>query len=227
DPEKLRKLSDELPYDVEISWANTGKEGRYDVLFKARAQTANKPWLIQQLPFTAHDLSLNWHGYANNPLHRKLGRKVVPILRKYLQAQLPEYMVPSAFVMLESIPLTPNGKVDRRALPDPESAFQTLEESYVAPQTATEESLTTIWAEVLGLPKIGISDNFFEAGGHSLLATQVISQIRETFEMELPLRLMFEKTTVAELAESIDTFRIAAQPVTTEIPEEECEGGRL
>ncbi|MCP4256666.1 MAG: hypothetical protein GY774_03955, partial [Planctomycetes bacterium] len=206
DPEKLRKLSDELPYDVEISWANTGKEGRYDVLFKARAQTANKPWLIQPPSFTIDPLQINWHHYANNPLHKKLCRKAVSKLRKFLQSQLPEYMVPSAFMILEAMPLTPNGKVDRNALPDPDNAFQMLQKSYAAPSTPIQELLTGIWAEVLELPAIGISDNFFEVGGHSLLATQVISRVRDTFSIELPLHHLFESPTIAELSEQIEAF---------------------
>ena len=125
-------------------------------------------------------------------------------LRDFLKQKLPEYMIPTAFVLLESIPLTPNGKVDRRALPAPD--FQLgLNANFVAPYTPTQEILAKLWAEVLNLKQVGIYDNFFEIGGHSLLATQVISRLRSLFEVELPLRRLFESPTVAELSESIET----------------------
>ncbi|MCF2150076.1 amino acid adenylation domain-containing protein [Desmonostoc muscorum LEGE 12446] len=106
-------------------------------------------------------------------------------LREFLKAKLPEYMVPSAFVILESLPLTPNGKIDRRALPKPD-LDTTLLEKYVAPRTPIEEMLAILWAQVLKLELVGIHDNFFELGGHSLLATQLVSRIRTWFKVELP-----------------------------------------
>ncbi|HEX5886576.1 MAG TPA: amino acid adenylation domain-containing protein, partial [Pyrinomonadaceae bacterium] len=123
-------------------------------------------------------------------------------LHSYLRKRLPDYMLPSAYVQLDALPLTAGGKVDRRALPAPEGDGRMLD--YVAPRTPVEEILTTIWAAVLGVPKVGIEDNFFEVGGHSLLATQLVSRIRETFAVELPLRTLFEQPTVAELAERIE-----------------------
>ena len=128
-------------------------------------------------------------------------------LRSYLKERLPEYMVPSAFVMLEQWPLNPNGKVDRKALPAPEQQRPELDHSFVAPRTHTEERLAGIWCEVLRIRRIGIDDNFFELGGHSLLATQIISRIREVFEVEVPLRSLFEAPTVAGLAQRIETAR--------------------
>jgi acyl carrier protein len=121
-------------------------------------------------------------------------------LRSFLKEKLPDYMVPSAFVVLDSLPLTPSGKVDRRALPAPDSARPGAEDSYVAPRTPLEEVLAVIWCEILGLNQVGIHDNFFELGGHSLLATQVISRLRKVFEVEIPLRTLFESPTVEKLA---------------------------
>lgn len=118
----------------------------------------------------------------------------------FLKVKLPVYMVPSAFVILDALPLTPSGKLDRRALPAPDKTRPELEKAFVAPYTPIQEMLVGIWAEVLKLEKIGIHDNFFELGGHSLLATQVISRVRAAFQMELPLRCLFEAPTVAELA---------------------------
>jgi len=124
-------------------------------------------------------------------------------LRNFLKERLPDYTLPSAFVLLEALPLTPNGKVDRRSLPA--AALQKLElaEPYVAPRNAVEEVLAGIWAKTLRVERVGIHDNFFELGGHSLLATQVISRIRETFQVELPLRCIFESPSVAQLAQIV------------------------
>src|SRR6266516_3752451 len=122
-------------------------------------------------------------------------------LRDYIKGKLPDYMMPSAFVALEELPLTPNGKVNRRALPAPD--FTANKDSYVPPRTKDEELLAGIWADVLRLETVGVEDNFFELGGHSLLATQVISRIRQTFQVQLPLRALFEAPTVAGLCENI------------------------
>ncbi|MEH2032602.1 MAG: non-ribosomal peptide synthase/polyketide synthase [Nostoc sp.] len=126
-------------------------------------------------------------------------------LRRFLKQKLPEYMVPNAFVQLEALPLTANGKIDRRALPIPDNSQIELEDNFVAPTTATEKTLAAIWAEVLGMQQIGINDNFFTLGGHSLIATQIISRIREVFEIEVPLRHIFEAPTIASLTEVIET----------------------
>lgn len=123
-------------------------------------------------------------------------------LRSFVQTKLPEYAIPSTFIFLDAIPLTPNGKIDRRALPV-RDIEQTVSTSFVSPRNLTEEILVKIWSELLGV-RVGIYDNFFELGGHSLLATQIISRIRQAFQVDLPLRSLFEKPTVAELAENLD-----------------------
>jgi amino acid adenylation domain-containing protein len=124
-------------------------------------------------------------------------------ISNFLTSKLPEYMVPSAFVILKSFPLTSNGKIDRRALPAPDEMRPELTGNFVAPRTNIEEVLAAIWAEVLKLEKVGIYDNFFELGGHSLLATQVISRVRQAFQVELPLHRLFESATVADFAVAI------------------------
>lgn len=126
-------------------------------------------------------------------------------LRNFLSKTLPEYMIPSAFVFLDSLPLSANGKVDRNALPAPDQVRPELAKGFVAPHTSIEELLAGIWIELLDLERVGIYDDFFELGGHSLLVTRLTSRIRQVFEVELPLQQVFRASTIAELAESIET----------------------
>ncbi|HYW21093.1 MAG TPA: amino acid adenylation domain-containing protein [Nodularia sp. (in: cyanobacteria)] len=132
------------------------------------------------------------------------------ILRKFLKEKLPEYMVPKVYVAVESIPLTPNGKVNHRALPRPD-IVTFHRDDYVAPRSQLEELLGEIWAKVLGKEQIGVHDNFFELGGHSLLATQLISRIRDTFQLDVTVRNLFEAPTIEQLAKCIDTMLWAAK----------------
>jgi amino acid adenylation domain-containing protein/FkbH-like protein len=134
-------------------------------------------------------------------------------LLSFLKTKLPPYMVPSAFVRLDSLPMTPAGKVDRRALPEPGRERPDLGAQFVAPRTPMEEVIAQIWERVLGLDGIGVDDNFFDLGGHSLLATQVISQIRETLQMDAPLASLFAFPTVSALAEHLADVSIENQPV--------------
>lgn len=137
-------------------------------------------------------------------------------LRCFLEKKLPNYMVPSAFVRLEALPLTPNGKINHQMLPAPDLTQIQSEFNFVAPSTPVEEILAGIWIDVLNVQKVGIYDNFFELGGHSLLATRIISLVRQVFEIELPLRRLFEEPTVAKLAKDIETAtKVALKP---EIP---------
>jgi len=125
-------------------------------------------------------------------------------LCQFLSEKLPAYMVPGAFVILDRWPLTPKGKIDPRALPAPELAQTGRAEPRVAPRTAAEETLAEIWRDVLGVKHVGVSDNFFELGGHSLLVTQVVSRVREAFQVDLPLRRLFERPTIAATAAAIE-----------------------
>ncbi|WP_165898185.1 non-ribosomal peptide synthetase [Tumebacillus sp. BK434] len=122
-------------------------------------------------------------------------------LRSFLKERLPEYMVPQLFMAIDAVPLTPNRKIDRKALPAPDGLRPELNESFVAPRTATEELMAGIFRDVLKVERIGIHDHFFDMGGHSLLATQMISRIRQVFGMELPVRALFEAATVASLVD--------------------------
>ncbi|HIE01584.1 MAG TPA: amino acid adenylation domain-containing protein, partial [Thiotrichaceae bacterium] len=123
------------------------------------------------------------------------------VLRTWLKTRLPEYMLPASFMVLDKLPLTPNGKIDRKALPTPDLAIQAEQQ---APRTETEHLLCNLWSQVLGIEVTSILSNFFEAGGHSLLATQLVSRIRESFEIEMPLRIIFEQPLLQEQAEWLD-----------------------
>ncbi|MEH2060565.1 MAG: amino acid adenylation domain-containing protein [Nostoc sp.] len=125
-------------------------------------------------------------------------------LRNFLKEKLPEFMIPSAIVLLKELPLSANGKVDRKALPAPEQVRSDLIGDFVSPRTPVEETLTQIWAEVLKVEKVSIYDNFFELGGHSLLTTQLLGKVKQAFNLDISLRSLLEKPTIAGLAENID-----------------------
>ena len=133
-------------------------------------------------------------------------------LRSFLSQRLPDYMIPAAFVMLDSMPRTPAGKVDLRSLASRGLDRPAETAEYVAPRTPLEEAIAALWAEVLGVDRVGVNDNFFELGGHSLLATQMMARLREIGEAELPLRTLFERPTVAGVAEAIVLAQLARQP---------------
>ncbi|HYH79386.1 MAG TPA: amino acid adenylation domain-containing protein, partial [Longimicrobium sp.] len=138
-------------------------------------------------------------------------------LRAHLAARLPEHMVPGAIVALDALPLTPSGKVDRRALPAPERGGA-AERPWVAPRTAAEEVLAEIWGEVLGLERVGVEDNFFELGGHSLVATRMVSRVRQAFAVEVPLRAVFEAQTIRALAGRVEALRGTTAQVPPVLP---------
>jgi SAM-dependent methyltransferase/acyl carrier protein len=155
-----------------------------------------------------------WSEYANNPLQAKFARSLIPQLRNALAEQLPDYMMPASFVVLDEWPLTPGGKIDLHALPKPDSGkLQGC--TLVAPRTPVEQTLASIWSELLGLARVGIHDNFFESGGHSLLATQLISRVREKFQVEVALRQLFERPTIELFATVIEEAQHARPELQT------------
>jgi acyl carrier protein len=139
-------------------------------------------------------------------------------VRAFLKATLPNYMIPAALVFYESLPLTPTGKVDRLALAGVDLDTIVQESSFEGPRTPLEETLAQIWRIVLNLSKVGIHNNFFDLGGHSLLAVQVMSRLRDVFGIDLPLRVLFEAPTIAEMAQVIESRRNDTS-ATTEMTE--------
>ncbi|HEX8288570.1 MAG TPA: amino acid adenylation domain-containing protein [Pyrinomonadaceae bacterium] len=136
-------------------------------------------------------------------------------LRALAKEKLPDYMQPSAFMVIDALPLTPNGKVDRKSLPRPDDSAFVTPENYAAPRNSVEQAIADIWAKVLDFNRVGIDDNFFELGGHSLLASRVISRLRSAFDVEIPLRAIFEAPTVAELSEKINYYRGQSNAIST------------
>src|SRR5262249_13846146 len=128
-------------------------------------------------------------------------------LRKYLQQGLPDYMVPTIFVPLERLPLTPNGKIDRKALPAPDSGQVATASGYVAPRNETEAKLAEILSQVLGLQRVGVTDDFFELGGHSLVAVMFFAEIERQMNRKFPLATLFRAATVEKLAREFDVGR--------------------
>jgi len=205
DPEALRELAGRHGYRVALGWAAPGAEGRFDAALR-REDLPGRPRPLAPSP-AGRGSRAALADWANSPRRGFFLRRLVPELREHLECHLPAHMVPSAFVMLDGLPVTPQGKLDRRALPAPERGRPEVDEGYVAPSTATEETLARIWAEVLGVERLGVGDDFFHLGGHSLLATQVVSRMREELGLEVPLRALFETPTVAGLASAVEALR--------------------
>ncbi|MET0395456.1 MAG: non-ribosomal peptide synthase/polyketide synthase [Longimicrobiaceae bacterium] len=201
DPAAFRELAEARGYRARARWSARGGPGQYDVLLVREGAEAA---LLDDAP-----VPRPWSALANDPLASRRGEWLLPELRAWLGERLPEHMVPAAFVVMDSLPLTPSGKVDRRALPEPDAAR--AGGALQAPRSAAEEMLAGIWAEVLGLERVGTTDSFFELGGHSLLATRVVSRVRQAFGVELPLRAMFESPTLAALAARVEAA-LGAEP---------------
>jgi len=202
EPEDLWALSDELPYTIDIYWSSSNSDGLYDVVFRRRT-TETDTMLEREITLSLPDAAVYrqpWGFYANNPLRRKFTRCLLP-LRRFAEERLPEYMVPSAFVVLDALPLTPNGKVDRSLLTAPNQAgSDDLQDAFVAPRNTLELQLAHIWEDILGISPIGVTNNFFDLGGHSLLAVRLIAQIQKQFGQNLPLATLFQRATIEQLA---------------------------
>jgi amino acid adenylation domain-containing protein/thioester reductase-like protein len=200
DPEAFWSLGEQLGYDVVIGWSGDDATGRFDVLFRPKSIS----WLpgISVRP-DERDVSSALASYANNPLRACAERRVRQQLRQQLEAQLPNHMVPSEILLREALPLTPSGKVDRRAcgaLEDPDPGGDAIP---VPARDSVQAAVSNLWSEVLGVQRVGINQDFFQLGGHSLLAARLVGRVRETFGVELPLRCFFERPTVAGMAAAI------------------------
>ncbi|HEY7403991.1 MAG TPA: amino acid adenylation domain-containing protein, partial [Candidatus Angelobacter sp.] len=202
-PEAVVELARNLKIDY--CWRGFGNDGIYDVVFNPRWEPVAA---IENLPPS------HYRRYANAPAQAAEIAKLGKTLQDYLRQRLPSYMVPSAIMVLPSWPLNENGKIDRKALPAPERGA----EDYRAPRTPQEEILCDIFADVLALERVGITDNFFDLGGHSLMATRLVSRVRDTIGVELTLRTLFECPTVTQLVPHLDTAAKSRPPLSAVHP---------
>lgn len=213
EPEDWWQLSDELPYTIDVTWASTGKISEYDVIFR---QIKEDPAIL--VPGTTEvEKNQPWSAYANNPLAEKMVGHLKPVLRNYLMEILPEYMVPAAFMFIDEMPLTPNGKVNRKALPAPDRSRPELANPFVSPESEIEQAIAKVWQEILQLDGVGIQDNFFELGGNSLLLTQVHHQLVSLFGAQVSIVALFQYPTIQDLAQYLT--QTEAEESATKRPE--------
>ena len=183
---------------AEVTWSNTGADGLCDVVFYRQGE--KEPEVETGLALGSDALQV----HANDPQRALIHRDLVRELRVFLQGKLPGHLVPSRFVLLDKLPLMPNGKLDRRALPSVDMAVALSSDDSTPPRTPAEKALAQIWSEVLRVKQVGAHDNFFDLGGHSLLVAQVMGRIRSGFQVELPMRQMFEQPTLAGFAAALE-----------------------
>jgi amino acid adenylation domain-containing protein len=203
DPATVIELARRLK--VEDCWQGFGSDGIYDVIFNPKW---NHVAALEDVPVS------HYRRYANAPAQAAEIARLGKTLQDDLRQRLPSYMVPSAILVLPSWPLNENGKIDRKALPAPERGM----EEYRSPRTPQEEILCDIFADVLALERVGITDNFFDLGGHSLMATRLVSRVRATMGVELLLRTLFECPTVAQLVPHLDTAAKSRPPLSAAHP---------
>jgi len=215
DPEDIWTLAGKCGYDANIYLPAEGDPDSFNVTFAPRGGQCDLPVLERPAVKPIAE-------YANNPLRKSLADQLGSRLRESLAAKLPDYMLPSSFVVMNSLPLAPNGKVDRRALPAPDALRLDHARNFQSCRTATEEKLAKIWSDALGGQRVGINDSFFDLGGHSLMVAQVVSRVRDAFSIELPLAAVFERPTVADLGECVDAILRAQSrvPVTDGLDDE-------
>jgi ubiquinone/menaquinone biosynthesis C-methylase UbiE/acyl carrier protein len=197
DPMVLRQMADAAGCTLELSWHGAARDGAYHAIFR-RPSAIGVPDISRFAPAEA-----TWpDAWANSPLRMQLAQRLPAELGRLLGKTLPDYMLPSAYQVLDSIPLNANGKVDRRALLAA-GTVQTGSRPFVAPRTYIEEGVARIWVAVMGLERVGVDDNFFELGGHSLLLTQIASRLRATYDVDIPLLVLFDAPTVADMAAAV------------------------
>ncbi len=195
EPEDIWEVVTDLSYTATLTWFESSAPGTFDVVIRRKEQPA-----LRVLPPEIRQIESPLSNFANNPLQAKAVEQLVPSLRRLLAEKLPEYMVPATFVMIEALPLTPNRKVDRRALPKPEEGRRNLDQTFIAPRDNLERQLANIWEKILDVKTVGVQDSFFELGGHSLLAVRLFAQIENRFGRRLPLAALFQAPTIEQLA---------------------------
>lgn len=198
--EDLFTLAASLQYTLEVSWLSSGEDGSFDAVFQRRSQGHIESSGVISFPGRTEQ-HRSWSTYGNNPLQGRLAERLVPELQHVLRAHLPASLVPASFLLLEVLPLLPGGKIDYRALPEPESGRPALSATYLSPRSELERTIASVWQEVLQIEKIGVQDNFFDLGGHSLLLLQVHSSLSRKLHVPLTVIDLFTYPTISALAE--------------------------
>lgn len=215
-PATIRASAIDAGWDIHIDWHNESIDTVQvsAVRFPATqiAEPVDRNTLRRQLGLVEHELgtydrSKTPRRFTNRPLNRHRGLQLIQNLKKDLQSRLPSYMIPSAFVLVEKLPLTIQGKLDRSALPPPPTQRQSISASVVNPVTATQQTLVQIWQDLLEIAPIGIDDDFFELGGHSMLAVRMVALVQQRTGKALPLSALFRKPTIEQLANLLDDSR--------------------
>ncbi|MEV4135109.1 amino acid adenylation domain-containing protein [Dactylosporangium sp. NPDC049742] len=207
DPAELWALAERTGYRIDLDWARHGEDGAVDLIARRRWADGTPVCALPRADADEPPVELR---HLVNGGALRLARRLTPALRAALGERLPDYMVPTAFVFLDAFPLTPNGKIDRAALPSAELDRRELRSAYAAPRDPAEEALCGLFSKVLGVPRVGVHDSFFDLGGHSLLATRLIAHVRAALDVQLPVRAVFETPTPAGLAERVRRCRGAA-----------------
>jgi amino acid adenylation domain-containing protein len=219
DPEEFWRIGDELDCQVVVSWSGSRTNGTYDVMFTQRRAGNERSGRVRHLVAPMVQQVKAWHEYGNNPHQVRCAADLVLRLREHLRKYLPEHMVPSSFTFLGNLPRTPNGKIDRKALPRPSSQRQRPKIGYVEPRTALEGDIARVWQDLLHLDQVGVEDNFFDLGGHSILAMQVVNKLREQHSIDLPVKAFFQFPTIARMAGSLESQRSARQAEANRVME--------
>ncbi|MFZ6028535.1 MAG: amino acid adenylation domain-containing protein [Chloroflexota bacterium] len=201
-PEDLWRLGQELAYQVDVYWAGDGADGRMEAVFQ-KESAAETLEAIRPAGVSSSGNYLDAE-YTNHPQQDKSAQDLVPLLREYAKKKLPGHMVPAVFMILEAMPVSPNGKLNRRALPAPDSERPEIRTAYAAPHHELEKTIAAIWQDLLHVEKIGIHDNFFDLGGHSLLMVQTHRRLCEVLGREVALVDLFQYPTVSTLANHLE-----------------------
>ena len=201
DPEDFWEAGESAGYEVNVSWSLRKNDGSFDVEWIDRRHV--RETAAEVSPGASLAPTVPPRSYANDPLGRSLQRQFIQELREFLESTLPVYMMPSALISLERLPLTANGKLDRKALPPPELR-QSFARDLVAPRTPTEKALQQIWERLLNVPQVSVQENFFQLGGHSLLAMKLIARIAERFDVKLTVGAVFQQPTLERMGRLID-----------------------
>ena len=209
-PDDFLDLAGEFPYHIAVLVSPIpGEEGIFDVVLTHRRVKEKEPYtLLPEIhPLPPVEETINWNDYTNNPLLVKISGRLVPELRTFLKDRLPEYMVPTHFVLLDRLPVTSSGKLDRKALPEPVQVTVDPGKEFVEPSTETEITLAQLWKEILNLEKVSVTHNFFELGGDSINAIQMVSRANKK-GLEISVQLLFQNQTIAEMARATEKNRV-------------------